>query len=302
MIATVSIAAEQVLLKNQNDTLPLAPSSNLKIAIIGPHLNSTIDLLSGPGYAGENKIILGNTIEAAMQRRAAASKGRITIVGTAGGCDIVTGCLGADLTSVAVAVAQADIVVAFVGLHPETGAMSTPELLRAHNNCTEGEAWDRGDISLCGQQQAILETAIKPGKPLVTVLINGGTIAASWIKQHSAAVLEAWYPGQAGGEAVAAVLFGEHSPGGRLPVTVYDETLVLRRNITDMSLRSVDGLTYLLLPICIGICLSCSLSLSLCVHLLNVSCLGQVYALYRHSAVAFWVRVGVYKVVGSAHR
>ena len=237
-----------------------------------------------------------------MQRRAAASKGRITIVGAAGGCDIVTGCLGADLSSVAVAVAQADIVVAFVGLHPETGAMSTPELIRAHNNCTEGEAWDRGDISLCGQQQAILETAIKPGKPLVTVLINGGTIAASWIKQHSAAVLEAWYPGQAGGEAVAAVLFGEHSPGGRLPVTVYDETLVLRRNITDMSLRSVDGLTYLLLPICIGICLSCSLSLSLCVHLLNVSCLGQVYALYRHSAVAFWVRVGVYQVVGSAHR
>jgi hypothetical protein len=178
--------------------------------------------------------------------------------------------------------------------------MSTPELIRAHNNCTEGEAWDRGDISLCGQQQAILETAIKPGKPLVTVLINGGTIAASWIKQHSAAVLEAWYPGQAGGEAVAAVLFGEHSPGGRLPVTVYDETLVLRRNITDMSLRSVDGLTYLLLPMCIGICLSSSLCV--CVYLLDISCLGQVYALYRHSAVAFWVRVGVYQVVGSAHR
>ncbi len=121
----------------------------------------------------------------------------------------------------------------------------------------EGEAWDRGDIQLCGQQQAILETALKPGKPLVSVMINGGSIAATWIKEHSAAVLEAWYPGQAGGEAVAAVLFGEHSPGGRLPVTIYDETLVVTRNITDMSLRSAEGLTCLLrtqLVVCVSVC------------------------------------------------
>jgi beta-glucosidase len=123
--------------------------------------------------------------------------------------------------------------------------MNTPELIRAHNECTEGEAWDRGDIKLCGQQQAILETALKPGKPLISVMINGGSIAATWIKEHSAAVLEAWYPGQAGGEAVAAVLFGDHNPGGRLPVTIYDETLVKGRNITDMSLRSAEGLTYM---------------------------------------------------------
>ena len=76
-------------------------------------------------------------------------------------------------------------------------------------------------------------------------MINGGSIAATWIKEHSAAVLEAWYPGQAGGEAVAAVLFGDHNPGGRLPVTIYDETLVKGRNITDMSLRSAEGLTYM---------------------------------------------------------
>ena len=68
-----------------------------------------------------------------MQRRAAASRGHISIVGTAAGCNIKTGCLNADLSSVASAVAKADVVLAFVGLHPETGAMSAP-----HNECTEG--------------------------------------------------------------------------------------------------------------------------------------------------------------------
>jgi beta-glucosidase len=76
-------------------------------------------------------------------------------------------------------------------------------------------------------------------------MINGGTISASWIKEHSTAVLEGWYPGQSGGEAVAAVVFGDRAPGGRLPVTVYDEGIVPSRNITDMSLRSAEGLTYM---------------------------------------------------------
>lgn len=75
-------------------------------------------------------------------------------------------------------------------------------------------------------------------------MINGGSISTSWIKQHSTAVLEAWYPGQSGGEAVAAVLFGDRNPGGRLPVTFYDEGLVASRNITDMGLRSHGGITY----------------------------------------------------------
>ena len=113
------------------------------------------------------------------------------------------------------------------------------------------KAWDRSDIALCGQQPSILEAALKPGKPLVTVLVNGGTISASWIKEHSTAVLEAWYPGQSGGEAVAAVVFGDRAPGGRMPVTVYDESMNADRNITDMSLRktnrttSAQGLTYM---------------------------------------------------------
>jgi hypothetical protein len=114
--------------------------------------------------------------------------------------------------------------------------------------CSEGEAWDRGDIVLCGQQAAILEAARNASRaPLVTVMINGGTISASWIKQHSAAVLESWYPGQAGGEAVAAVVWGDRAPSGRLPVTIYDEGFIqdTSRNITNMTLRGGLGVTYM---------------------------------------------------------
>ncbi len=252
-IAFEAAVQSMVLLKNDGSVLPLAinTSGPLKVAIVGPHLNSTEDLLSSTGYAGQNKIVLNNTIRGAFERRAAKSAGGLEIVGVAGGCDIVTGCLTADFESVSNAVSKADVVVAFVGLHPSSGA---PEVHGYGTACSEGESWDRGDLLLCGQQQAILEAAKKPGSPLVTVLINGGTISATWIKENSDAVLEAWYPGQAGGEAVVAVLFGDGGahPGGRLPVTIYDEGFVARRNdtatghnITDMSLRSGDGVTYM---------------------------------------------------------
>jgi beta-D-xylosidase 4 len=261
-LAFEAAADATVLLKNDGALLPLPANTpgGLKIALVGPHLNSTEDLLSGPGYAGENRLVGANKIEAAFRRRAAASTAGnssdgsgdgsgITIVGAALGCDIGTGCSSADVAAVAGAVADADVVVAFVGLHPTSGAPTAPGYGTA---CAESESFDRGDIALCGQQEAVLRAALEHsgGKPLVTVMINGGTIASPWIKEHSTAILQGWYPGQAGGEALVAVLLGDRQPTGRLPVTIYDESLIANRNssehnITDMSLRSVDGLTYM---------------------------------------------------------
>ena len=201
-----------VLLKNDESLLPLQPptsSAPLKLALIGPHLQTVSDLLSSHGYAGENKLVNDNTIEAAFKRRVAAATGggKFEIVGTAAGCDIVHGCLNANLSAVAAAVASADVVIAFVGLHPASGAAPPAE----QTNCTESEGWDRHDITLCGEQEAILATAAAGGlllpadgaagsggsggarkRKLVTVMINGGTISASWIKQHADAVLEGW--------------------------------------------------------------------------------------------------------------
>jgi beta-glucosidase len=67
----------------------------------------------------------------------------------------------------------------------------------------------------------LIETLAKTGKPMVVVLLNGSALAVNWAQQNAKAVLEAWYPGQAGGQAIAETLSGKNNPAGRLPVTFY---------------------------------------------------------------------------------
>ena len=170
----------------------------LKIALVGPHLNSTTDLLSSLAYTEDrSKGPPFQTIEAAFKARGAAQPGVFTISGIAHGCDIISGCQAdtTDLPSVTAAVKGADVVVAFVGLHPSSGAREYPGFGTA---CAESEARDRTDINLCGMQTAVLEAAKAgaSGKPLVVVMINGGTVSISWIKANADAILNAWYPGQ----------------------------------------------------------------------------------------------------------
>jgi beta-glucosidase len=80
---------------------------------------------------------------------------------------------------------------------------------------------DRTDISLPKMQEELLKEVHAFGKPVVVVLLNGSALAVNWANDHVPAILEAWYPGQEGGTAIADVLFGDYNPGGRLPVTFY---------------------------------------------------------------------------------
>jgi beta-glucosidase len=80
---------------------------------------------------------------------------------------------------------------------------------------------DRTDIKLPAAQQQMLEAVAATGKPVVVVLLNGSALAVNWANEHAAAILEAWYPGQAGAKAIAETLAGVNNPGGRLPVTFY---------------------------------------------------------------------------------
>ncbi|GIV59099.1 MAG: hypothetical protein KatS3mg043_0188 [Rhodothermaceae bacterium] len=77
---------------------------------------------------------------------------------------------------------------------------------------------------LLGPQQRLLERIVALVKPTVLVLLNGGALAIPWADAHVPAIVEAWYPGQAAGTALADILFGDASPGGRLPVTFYRRT------------------------------------------------------------------------------
>jgi len=80
---------------------------------------------------------------------------------------------------------------------------------------------DRVDIDLPAPQRELMEAVVATGKPVVLVLLNGSAVAVNWAAEHVPAIVEAWYPGQAGGTAIADVLFGDYNPAGRLPVTFY---------------------------------------------------------------------------------
>ncbi|MGH7972932.1 MAG: glycoside hydrolase family 3 C-terminal domain-containing protein, partial [Limisphaerales bacterium] len=110
---------------------------------------------------------------------------------------------------------QADVVVAFVGLSPHLEG----EEMRIHIPGFDGG--DRTNLQLPDAQKDLLRALAATGKPLVVVLLNGSALAANWAEEHAAAILDAWYPGEAGGTAIAETLAGANNPAGRLPVTFY---------------------------------------------------------------------------------
>ncbi|HEX8812891.1 MAG TPA: glycoside hydrolase family 3 C-terminal domain-containing protein [Terracidiphilus sp.] len=118
-------------------------------------------------------------------------------------------------TEAVTAANKADVVIAFVGLTPRLEG----EEMRVNAKGFSGG--DRTDLELPDVQQQLLEAVAKTGKPIVVVLLNGSALAVNWAQQNTRAILEAWYPGQAGGQAIAETLSGRNNPSGRLPVTFY---------------------------------------------------------------------------------
>jgi len=82
-----------------------------------------------------------------------------------------------------------------------------------------GEGFDRSNLNLPGNQEQLLEAIVATGKPVVLVLENGRPLTIHWAKKHVPAILEAWYPGEYGGQAIAETLFGDNDPAGRLTIT-----------------------------------------------------------------------------------
>ena len=110
---------------------------------------------------------------------------------------------------------QADAVVMFLGL---TARLEGEEMAVQIPGFRGG---DRTSIDLPAPQQQLLESVMAVGKPIVLVLMSGSALATNWAQEHVPAIVEAWYPGQAAGTAIADVLFGDYNPAGRLPVTFY---------------------------------------------------------------------------------
>jgi beta-glucosidase len=113
------------------------------------------------------------------------------------------------------AAGKADAIVAIMGISPRLEGEEMPVKVDGF------EGGDRTSIGLPRLQEGFLRKLHALGKPIVLVLLNGSALAVTWAAEFIPAIVEAWYPGQAGGDALADVLFGDYNPGGRLPITFY---------------------------------------------------------------------------------
>lgn len=197
-----------VLLKNENQLLPLSNAPQ-RIAVIGPNAHDPEALLGN--YNG----FPSSCVTPLEGIQAKASLG--TEVNYARGC----GVFGEDSSGFdeALDIAKRADVVIFVGglsqaLEGEEGQKEgLPEGLVSQG--------DRLRLDLPDVQEKLLKALYETGTPIVLVLLNGSAVAVNWAHEHVPAILEAWYPGEEGGTAVAEALFGDYNPGGRLPVTFY---------------------------------------------------------------------------------
>ena len=141
-----------------------------------------------------------------------------------------------DVDSAVAAAKAADVVVAVVGITrelegEEMGGRALPEGF---------VGGDRTSLDLPKDEQALLEAVKATGKPLVVVLMNGSALGVNWANQNANAILEAWYPGEEGGTAVAETLAGVNNPAGRLPVTFYKSV----NDLPPFDDYSMKGRTY----------------------------------------------------------
>ncbi len=194
------------------------------LAVIGPNADS-LEVLLGNYNGTPSKYVTPLTgIKAAVSPR--------TEVIYAKGCEL----LGKSEDGFAEAIAaaeKAEAVVMCLGLSPQIEG----EQGDAYNSDAGG---DRTHMDLTGMQQTLLEKIVAVGKPVVLVLINGSALSINWAAEHVDAIIEAWYPGEEGGTAIAEIIFGDHNPSGRLPVTFYKSM----DDLPDFRDYSMKGRTY----------------------------------------------------------
>jgi beta-glucosidase len=192
-----------VLLKNSGNLLPVKKVPGV-IAVIGPNADS-LDALVGNYNGTPSRPV---TILAGIRARFPQSR----VVYVKG-----TGLVGPDESSdqAAEAARKADLVVMVAGLsaHIEGEEMKV--------NAEGFAGGDRTSLDLPAPQEQLLQRVQAIGKPTVLVLMNGSALGINWADRNVPAIVEAWYPGGQGGTAVAALLAGDFSPAGRLPVTFY---------------------------------------------------------------------------------
>ena len=193
-----------VLLKNTGNFLPLDKNKIKTIAVIGPHAN----IFTAGGYSG--KAINPVTPLQGIMNRAANGTEILFAVGGEIPANQRKGTptpfnRDAELRKAIEIAKKADVVVLYVGT----------------TLAIEAEGRDRNTLVLPGNQQELVEAVMAVNPKTVVVEMNAGPLAVSWIKKNVPSILEAWWCGEEGGNAIADVLFGNVNPGAKMPLTVY---------------------------------------------------------------------------------
>jgi len=197
-----------VLLKNKEGFLPLDKDLG-SVAVIGPNADDAL-VLRGNYFGTPSESI--TVLEGIRGMVSPATEVRY-----ARGCEIFKP--GQEGFEEALQAAEdCDVAVLALGLSQQLEGEEGQHEGSPNGTLSRG---DRSELRLPGEQEALLQAVVETGTPVVLVLLNGSPLAVNWADGHCAAILEAWYPGQGGGRAVAEVLFGDYNPGGRLPVTFY---------------------------------------------------------------------------------
>ena len=198
-----------VLLRNHDDVLPLKIEAIRNILITGPNADNKVLSLS---RYGPKKIEYRSVLEAFR----AKLEPDVNVMYSKG-CDIIdpdwpeseiiapvpSEKTMSEITDAVEKARNSDAVIIVLG----------------EDNGIVGESHSRTDLNLAGFQQLLLEQICATGKPVVLVLMNGRAITINWADRNCDAIIEAWFPGKYGGEALADIVFGDYNPGGKLPVT-----------------------------------------------------------------------------------
>lgn len=220
------IACQSMVLLKNDGILPLSPGYN-KLAVIGPNADSIRNLMGDYSYNATAELLAAmpdpNSSFASYSMAQASTptvkmvsilegiRGSVsaqTVVDFARGCDIQSDDESDFMNALELA-RSSDAVVMVMG--GKSGLAM---------DCTTGEFRDATDLGLPGVQEKLIEAVVAVGKPVILILVNGRPAAIPLIAQKVNAILEAWVPGEEGGKAVAAALFGILNPGGKLPISI----------------------------------------------------------------------------------
>ena len=214
------VASESIiLLKNQNQLLPL--NKGLKsIAVIGPNADNMYNQLGDytATQKRENIVTVLDGIKNKLPTDVVINYSKGCAIRDTTDANIEAAVAAAKKSEVTIIVLGGSSARDFKTSYIETGAAAVDQ--RNISDIESGEGFDRESLSLMGKQLELIKAVVKTGKPVVLVLIEGRPLNINWPAENVPAILNAWYPGQQGGNAIADVLFGDYNPAGRLPVSI----------------------------------------------------------------------------------